>query len=89
MSDDLALLVLADDRTGALEAAGECANAGLVTVMTPFDSDEFQSIFAVSSGTVSFSLSGPQESENVGAPSTGILTTGFSHPSYCSRLWSP
>jgi uncharacterized protein YgbK (DUF1537 family) len=30
------LLVLADDRTGALETAGACADAGLVAVMTPF-----------------------------------------------------
>ena len=32
----LDLLVLADDRTGALETAGACADAGLTVVMTPF-----------------------------------------------------
>lgn len=33
---ELDLLVLADDRTGALEASGMCADAGLITVMMPW-----------------------------------------------------
>jgi uncharacterized protein YgbK (DUF1537 family) len=36
----LELLVLADDRTGALETAGECADAGFTVVMTPFAADD-------------------------------------------------
>ena len=36
----LELLVLADDRSGALETAGACADAGLSSVMTPYDCDD-------------------------------------------------